>query len=104
MASKFMAFQGVASTSTASMENNGDAESERIEMNAAQHPNYQTNQSHGMTTDSNPYGAVDEEDDSNENLEEKNEDNVGYRKFIYNNSEQFKPICGGSFEWNGIDQ
>lgn len=42
-----------------------------------------------------PYGAVDEENDLDENFEEKCDNSVGYRKFIYNNSEQFKSICGG---------
>lgn len=97
MASKFMAFESVASTSSVSMENSEDTNGERIEMNSGQYPNYQSNQSHTMTNDSNPYGAVDEDDNMNENLDEKQDDSVGYRKFIYNNSEQFKSICGGWF-------
>lgn len=94
MASKFMAFENVASTSSASMDNSEDTNGEHIEMNSGLYPNYQSNQSHTMTNVSNPYGAVDE-DDNDENLDEKPDDNVGYRKFIYNNSEQFKSICGG---------
>lgn len=91
-----MAFEGVASTSTASDLNNGGADNERIEMNTSQFPNYQSNQNHeAVVTESHPYGAVDDEDDLNENFEEKTEKDVGYRKFIYNNSEQFKSICGG---------
>lgn len=93
MASKFMAFEGVASTST--MDTEGYTENERIEMNASQYPNYQSNQTHGLSAEPNPNGAVDEEDDLNENFEEKCDQNVGYRKFIYNNSEQFKSVCGG---------
>lgn len=96
MASKFMAFEGVASTSTASMENYGNAENERIEMNSTQYPNYQSNQNPGIPSESSPYVAVDEEDDLNENFEEKFEKNLSYRKFIYNNSEQLKCICGGT--------
>lgn len=95
MASKFMAFESVASTSSASMENDGNIENERIEMNTNQYPNYQSNQNHGTTNEPTPYGAVDEEDDLNENFEEKIEENVSYRKFLYNNSEQFKSIVGG---------
>lgn len=91
-----MAFENVASTSTASMESYRDTESERIEMNATQYPNYQSN-GNGMANDPNPYGVVDADDDFNETIEEKCEDNVGYRKFIYNNSEQLKSICGGWF-------
>lgn len=95
MASKFMAFEGVASTSTVSMENYGNADNERIEMNSSQYPNYQSNQDVDTAIEPTPYGAVDEEDDLNENFEEKSEKDVGYRKFIYNNSEQFKSIVGG---------
>lgn len=95
MASKFMAFEGVASTSTASMENHEADGNERIEMNTSQYPNYQSNQNHGNAVEPTPYGAVDEEDDLDENLEEKSDKDVGYRKFLYNNSEQFKSICGG---------
>lgn len=103
MASKFMAFENVASTSSASMDR--DEVGERIEMNTNQYPNYQSNQAHGdaatSAESSNTYGAVGaetgEEDDSNDNLEEKTEKDVGYRKFFYNNSEQFKSICGGEF-------
>ncbi|XP_055296518.1 uncharacterized protein LOC129565552, partial [Sitodiplosis mosellana] len=95
MASKFMAFEGVASTSSASMENHGNAEDERIEMNSSQYPNYQSGQSPGIQAEPSPYGAVDEEDDLNDNFEEKFEKNMGYRKFIFNNCEQFKCIFGG---------
>lgn len=84
-----MAFEGVASTSASAMGNS--PEGERIEMNTSQFPNYQTNHIH----EPNTYGAVDEEDDLDENLEEKCDKDVSYRKFIYNNSEQFKSICGG---------
>lgn len=92
MASKFMAFEGVASTSTVSMENNGYTEEERIEMNTSQYPSYRSNQNNAEPS---PYGAVDEEDNLNENLDEKCDQNVGYRKFIFNNSEQFKSVCSG---------
>lgn len=97
MASKFMAFEGVAGTSTASMSDNGYDENERIEMNSSQYPNYQSNQNYGQTTiETGPYGVVDEENDLNdENLEEKCDKSVGYRKFIHRNSEQLKSICGG---------
>lgn len=96
-----MAFENVASTSSASMNQEEDAE--RIEMNTSQYPNYQSNQMHGgvptSAESSNTYGAVGaevgEEDDLNDNLEEKMDKDVGYRKFLYNNSEQFKSICGG---------
>lgn len=100
MASKFMAFASIASTSSASIDNE-DSEHERdgehIEMNSTQYPNYQSNHNHETTNDPNPYGAVDPDDDLDENFEEKSDENVGYRKFIYNNSEQFKSICGGWF-------
>lgn len=107
MASKFMAFENVASTSSASMDQ--DDGGERIEMNASQYPNYQSNhQMHdGAATSadsSHTYGeggvggaVTAEEDDLNENFEEKTEKDLGYRKFIYNNSEQFKSIVGGEF-------
>lgn len=94
MASKFMAFEGVASTSIDDIERNHD-DGERIEMNTTQYPNYQSNANHDQSFEPSPYGAVDEEDDLNENFEEKCDKSVGYRKFIYNNSEQFKSICGG---------
>lgn len=94
MASKFMAFEGVAATSSSTW--NEFCENERIEMNAAQYPNYQSNQS-SSTIEQSPYAAVDgEENDLNdENIEEKCDRSVGYRKFIHRNSEQFKSICGG---------
>lgn len=97
MASKFMAFESVASTSSASMEHDVHDDNERIEMNTNQYPNYQSNQQHNTNeTESNPYGAVDGEDDLNETIDdEKLDTDVGYRKFLYNNSEQFKSICGG---------
>lgn len=103
MASKFMAFESVASTSSASMDQDGGGE--RIEMNTSQYPNYQSNQQmHDGVDSSNTYGGgsvgsaeTAEEDDLNENFEEKTEKDVGYRKFIYNNSEQFKSIVGGEF-------
>lgn len=100
MASKFMAFENVASTSSASLDQDGVGE--RIEMNSNQYPNYQSNNQMDDGVDSsNTYGGggaeAAEEDDLNENFEEKTEKDVGYRKFIYNNSEQFKSICGGEF-------
>lgn len=111
MASKFMAFENVASTSSASMDE--DVAGERIEMNTSQYPNYQTNhQMHDGAESSNTYGdgvsgggsggggaETCEQDDLNENFQEKTEKDVGYRKFIYNNSEQFKCICGGEFNF-----
>lgn len=99
MASKFMAFENVASTSAEGVNTQVtyDDENERIEMNVNQYPSYQSYQSnHTAPVEPSPYGAVDgEEDDLNESFEEKTDNNVGYRKFIYNNSEQFKSICGG---------
>lgn len=101
MASKFMAFEGMASTSSASgndynhLDGNYD---ESTEMNSMQYPNYQSNQNYGQTQSAiepSPYGAVDEENDLNENLDERCDKSVGYRKFIHRNSEQFKSICGG---------
>lgn len=93
-----MAFEGVASTSGATSMNDGyqnDA-NERIEMNSTQYPNYQSNQNGDATPiEPSPYGAVDENNDLDEDLEEKSAKSVGYRKFIYQNSEQFKSICGG---------
>ncbi|XP_031638514.1 uncharacterized protein LOC116350741 [Contarinia nasturtii] len=90
MASKFMAFENVAGTSTASFEEND--QNEHIEMNVSQYPNYQTSDNNQETTV--PY---DEEDDHNENemFDEKFEKNMSYRKFIHKNSEQLKCICGG---------
>lgn len=96
MASKFMAFEGIGGQPTqASGDNN-----ERIEMNTTQYTNYQSNghQDGSPHADPSPYGAVDSADnehDMNEYAEEKCDKNVGYRKFIYNNSEQLKSICGG---------
>lgn len=96
-----MAFENVASTSSASIDR--DEVGERIEMNTNQYPNYQSNQAHGdaatSAESSNAYGAVgaDTGDEEIDNLEEKTEKDVGYRKFIYNNSEQLKSICGGEF-------
>lgn len=98
MASKFMAFEGVASSSstpTTTMVRNHEDDNERIEMTASQYPNYQSNANHDQSLEPSPYGAVDEENDLDENFEEKCDNSVGYRKFIYNNSEQFKSICGG---------
>lgn len=95
MASKFMAFEGVASTSASSMENYGDAENELIEMNSNQYPNYESNHNSGIMSEPSPYGS--DEDDLNENFEEKFEKNLSYRKFIFNNSEQLKCICGGKW-------
>lgn len=103
MASKFMAFEGVASTSAStSMENYGNTESERIEMNSSQYPSYQSNHHPEGATEPSPYGALisEEEDDLNENFEEKFEKDLSYRKFIFNNSEQLKCICGGEFFFN----
>lgn len=96
MASKFMAFEGIGGTPA----NTHDGNNERIEMNSTQYTNYQSNdnQDASQHIHSNPYGAVDSadnENDMNEYAEEKCEKNVGYRKFIYNNSEQLKSICGG---------
>lgn len=100
MASKFMAFENVASTS--SMDQDGVGE--RIEMSTSQYPNYQSNHEmhDGAAPDGNTYGGrgapeTAEEDDLNENFEEKTEKDVGYRKFLFSNSEQFKSICGGEF-------
>lgn len=100
MASKFMAFEGIGTTPTTYA---NDDNNERIEMNTTQYTNYQSNgnQDASAHIDSSPYGAVDNldnadnENDMNEYAEEKCEKNVGYRKFIYNNSEQLKSICGG---------
>lgn len=101
MASKFMAFEGMAGTSSAwdddynQLDENND---ESTEMNSTQYPNYQSNQNNGHTAvEPSPYGAVDDENVLNENLDEKCDKSVGYRKFIHRNSEQFKSICGGLF-------
>lgn len=88
-----MAFEGVASPS--SYDNDNDGNNERIEMNTTQYTNYQSNANQEQYIESGPYGAVDNENDLNNDLEEKCEKSVGYRKFIYNNSEQLKSICGG---------
>lgn len=85
-----MAFEGVASPTYANDEGN-----ERIEMNTTQYTNYQSNANQEQYIESGPYGAVDNDNDLDENAEEKCDKNIGYRKFIYNNSEQFKSICGG---------
>lgn len=91
MASKFMAFEGVASPSSY-----GDGDNERIEMNTTQYTNYQSNGNQEQQyIDTGPYGAVDNETDLNNDLEEKCEKSVGYCKFVYNNSEQLKSIFGG---------
>lgn len=103
-----MAFENVASTSSASMYR--DEGAERIEMNTNQYPNYHSNQIYGGEADtaesSNTYGVagteLGAEDDLNDNLDEKIDNDVGYRKFIYNNSEQFKSICGGEFLFSEI--
>lgn len=91
-----MAFENVASTSSASIDQ--DEAGERIEMNSSQYPNYQTNhQMHDGAESSNAYGGGAETGEEDENFKEETEKDVGYRKFIYNNSEQFKCICGGEF-------
>lgn len=101
MASKFMAFENVASTSSASMDQ--DEAGERIEMNSSQYPNYQTNhQMHDGAESTNTYGGGDgsaETGEEDDNFKEETEKDVGYRKFIYNNSEQFKCICGGELNF-----
>lgn len=104
MASKFMAFEGMVGTSSAwdddynRLDENTD---ESTEMNSMQYPNYQSNQNNGHTTiGPSPYGAVGDENNLNENLDEKCDKSVGYRKFIHRNSEQFKSICGGSYLFN----
>lgn len=88
-----MAFEGVASPS--SYGNDEDGGNERIEMNTTQYTNYQSNGNQEQYIESGPYGAVDHESDLNNDLEEKCDRNVGYRKFVYNNSEQLKSIFGG---------
>lgn len=85
-----MAFEGVASPTYANADGN-----ERIEMNTTQYTNYQSNANQEQYIESGPYGAVDNDNDLDENAEEKCDKSIGYRKFIYNNSEQFKSICGG---------
>lgn len=114
MSAKFTAFENEASTSqqahyyaSAGAVDDYDYDeghNERIEMNVNQYPNYQSHQPHQVNQGdvsafgASPYGAVDEDVDENDltdDLQEKEQKNVGYRKFIHNNSEQFKPIVGG---------
>lgn len=81
-----------------------DVSAERIEMNTRQYPNYQSGErphqgDHETSTDPNqgPFGTAEAEEDdlSDEFLERDDRKNVGYRRFIMNNSEQFKSILGG---------
>lgn len=102
MSAKFVAFENEASTSRQAnyyANDYDEGQDERIEMNVNQYPNYQSQTNHGDVTalGASPYGVVDdeEENDLTDDLQEKERKNVGYRKFIYNNSEQFKPIIGG---------
>lgn len=106
MSGKFMAFENEASTSQHAhyyANDYDEGQDERIEMNVNQYPNYQSHEpyqaNHGdmSVLGASPYGAVDdeEENDLTDDLQEKEQKNVGYRKFMYNNSEQFKPIIGG---------
>lgn len=106
MSAKFTAFENEASTSQQAHYGVNDYEEghdERIEMNVNQYPNYrsheplQASQADLSAFGASPYGAVDDEDENDltDDLQEKESRNVGYRKFIHNNSEQFKPIVGG---------
>lgn len=103
MSGKFMAFENEASTSQHAhyyANNYDEGQDERIEMNVNQYPNYQSNEPHqdgSAALGASPYGVVYDEDENDltDDLQEKERKDVGYRKFIYNNSEQFKPIIGG---------
>lgn len=107
MSAKFTAFKNEASTSQQAHYGANDYEKgqdERIEMNVNQYPNYRSHEpyqtSHGNMSafGASPYGVVDdeEENDMTDDLQEKEPNNVGYRKFFHTNSEQFKPIVGGN--------
>lgn len=90
-----MAFEGVASKasiSVNSMGNHVDGEVERIEMNSNQYPNYRTNYNQGIEAEPDPFII----DDMDEHFKEEVEKNLSYRNFIYNNSEQLKCIFGGN--------
>lgn len=109
MSAKFMAFENEASTSQQAhyyANDYDEGHDERIEMNVNQYPSYQSHepyQANNHHSDvsafgASPYGVVDEEEEENDltdDLQEKEQKNVGYRKFIHNNAEQFKPIVGG---------
>lgn len=109
MSAKFMAFENEASTSQQAhyyANDYDEGQDERIEMNVNQYPNYQSHepyQANNHHSDvsafgASPYGVVDEEEEENDltdDLQEKEQKNVGYRKFMHNNAEQFKPIVGG---------
>lgn len=107
MSARFTAFENEASTSQQAHyyanDYDNDGQDERIEMNVNQYPNYQSHGPYqGQQADvsalgASPYGVVDEEEENDltDDLQEKERKNVGYRQFIYNNSEQFKPIVGG---------
>lgn len=111
MSAKFMAFENEPSTSNP-FRDSDNANGERIEMNTHRYPNYQSSGEQQLqfgiedvaTTEASsasPYGVVDEnadEDDMTDDMVEKeSRKNVGYRKFIANNCEQFKSIFGGEF-------
>lgn len=112
MSAKFMAFENEASTSQQAhyyANDYDEGHDERIEMNVNQYPNYRSHEpyqtNHGdAELGTSPYGVVDEEEENDltDDLQEKEQKNVGYRKFIYNNSEQFKPILGGDRKNNQI--
>lgn len=106
-----MAFENEPSTSNP-FRDSDNANGERIEMNTHRYPNYQSGGEQQLqfgiedvaTTEASsasPYGVVDEnadEDDMTDDMVEKeSRKNVGYRKFIANNCEQFKSIFGGEF-------
>lgn len=106
MSAKFEAFENEPGTSRDFYVD--DSSAERLEMNTRQYPNYHSGErphqgDHETSADPNqgPYGTVEvEEDDlSDEFLEKYERKNVGYRKFILNNSEQFKSILGGEESW-----
>lgn len=100
-----MAFENEASTSQIAHLN--DTESERMEMNINQYRNYESNmqlpqQQENLDLETSLYRAVDDDNDEsdlNADLVEENYGkNEGYRKFIYNNSGQLLPICGGMWK------
>lgn len=102
MSAGFVSFQNEPGTS--SQFYSDDENAERMEMNTRQYPNYSSSaqQDHHGQQDTSvghgSYGAVgDEEDDMTDDCVEKEDrKNVGYRKFILNNCEQFKSILGGN--------
>lgn len=104
MSGGFVSFQNEPGTS--SQFYSDDENTERLEMNAHQYPNYNSGDQSvqhdtAMGINQGSYGMVgDEEDDMTDDcIEKEQRKNVGYRKFILNNSEQFKSILGGNTKY-----